>query len=141
MSFNTLAPLTEIRTLLTAAGVQQVHTGVPESLGFRVSAYVALAGQRIVDKAGRLLQRETHYFVGIGYRVKGAEATAEQDLAALLDAFITQFYAARATGLNGTAENCALDLSLADNPSYQVLAGQEIRVYPLIVTATQQQTV
>lgn len=141
MAFDTGAVLSRIVTLLTNAGVQQVYTGAPESLSKRVSAYVAVVGQQVSDKPAGVLRREARYFVGLGYRVSGAEATAETDLATFLDAFLTAFYADRETRLNGTCTNCWLDLSLADDPQYQVTAGQEFRLYPFIVIAVQQQNV
>jgi hypothetical protein len=141
MAFDSTSPLTALAALLTGlSGVQAVHTGVPESLGARVSAYVTLAAQRVQDKAASgLLQREADYFVGIGYRVAGAEATAEADLAALLDAFIAAVYADRT--LSGTVASAGLDLTLANSPQYQAVAGVEFRVYPVIVHTTQRATV
>ena len=141
MPLNTQVPLDRLITVLQAlAGMQQVYRGVPESIGSRVSAYVALAGQRLVDKTGGLVQREARYFVGFAYRVGGAEANAENTLAALVDAFITAMLAERRSNLGGTVDSVSLDLSLSDAPEYQPVAGQEFRVFPVLVLTTQQHT-
>lgn len=139
MPFNTVQPLDRLAVLLTNAGAQNVKKGVPEAYSHKVSAFVTFVGQEIVDKAGGLLQREARYYVEIGYKVKGAEDTAEVSLAAIVDSFITGFYADRKTGLAGTAESCSLDLTVSDRPEYTPVAGSEFRVYPLVVTAVQQQ--
>lgn len=126
------------------SGMQEVHRGVPEGFGRTVNAYVAVGPQTPIDKAGGLLQRETTFFVGLGYEVAQAEATAEDTLADMLDAFLTQFYADRknSAGLFAKAtthvESGELDLSLAGTPQYQVMAGQEFRVFPILVRVTQQ---
>lgn len=137
MAFNLAGPLNRIVAILTGlSGMQTVYTGVPESIGTRVSAYVTLGGMRVADKATQLLQREQRYFVAFAYRVSGAEATAEADLMTMVDAFIAAIYADRT--LNGTAKGVTIDAGLADQPEYRVLAGQEFRVYPIVVGCTQQ---
>jgi len=144
LSFTTSAPLTALATMLgSVTGIQDVRTGVPESLSNRVSAYVTVSGQRIIDKASGLLQREADYFIEIGYRVQGAEATAETTVAAALDDFVADFYAARKNGtglfLEATTQvkSGSLDLSLASSPEYRILAGQEYRLQPIVVTVVQ----
>lgn len=148
MSFTTSAPLTALQAMEAATtGVQAAQIGAPESFSTRVSAYVTVAGQRIIDKAGGLLQREADYFCAFGYRVAGAEATAETTLAAAVDSFVAAFYAARAarTGLFAVATtqvlSGTLDLSLASAPEYRTVAGQEYRILPFLVTVTQQATI
>lgn len=137
MAFDLAGPLNRIVAILTGlTGMQAVSVGVPESLGTRVSAYVTLGGLRVADKATQLLQREQRYYVAFAYRVAGAEATAEADLMAMVDAFIAAIYADRT--LAGTARGVTVDAGLADQPEYRTLAGQEFRVYPIVVGCTQQ---
>lgn len=139
MSLNASAPITAIAAMLTAtAGVQAVYTGVPESMSHRLSAFVAMAGQRIRDKATGLLEREARYTVGLGYRVKGAEAAAELALAAAADAFTLAFYADR--DLGGSVLSASLGETGSDAPLYYDIGGEEYRVFPMLIITTQHQT-
>jgi hypothetical protein len=96
MAWNTAAQLTSLHSLVAGlAGVQSVKDGVPESLANQVCAYITLGGQRVFDKAGGLASADCNYRVTFGYRVAGAEASAEATLAAVIDAFKTAFLAAR----------------------------------------------
>lgn len=138
MAFDTLGPLEALIELLgDLDGVRKVYRGVPESVDNRLCAYVALAGQRVGRPTLRVMERKANYFVGLVYRVQGAEATAETTLAETLDALVLALDADRTLG--GTAVNIELDLSLADRPEYRDLAGQEYRNYPVMVTVTQHQ--
>lgn len=143
MAFATRTVLAEVVALVQGlTGMQTVYTGVPESLATRVSAYVTLGPQPEQDKrGGGVLQKEGRIRVTFGYRVKGAEAAAEQDLADMIDRFQTAYYAARRTNLNSTVDSLlTLDHSPAGGPEYQPVAGQEYRRYPVDVVFTQQQT-
>ncbi len=145
MAFRTKAALDALITMVgSIPGVQTVYRGAPESMTNTVSAYVALGGQPIrADRATQLLERQTQFLVVFGYRVKGAEATAENVLSDIVDAFVARFYTDRASGAGLFAsaatdvETGELDLTLSSSPEYQVSAGQEYRRYPLLVSATQ----
>lgn len=145
MAFNNGAVLNAIKALLlTLPQLQSAQLGAPDAAGTKVSAYVTLGAQPVVNEAsGGLLKRETRCFVGFAYRVAGADAadvaTAETTLAAAVDAFIRAFYADRSLG--GVVESAALDLSVADQPEYRITAGKEYRIYPLFVTTTQRETI
>jgi len=137
--WDTTGPFNYLYSLLAGlTGMQQVYKGPPESFSTQVAAYVALAGQHVADKMTHTLQREANYFIGFVYRVDQAQDTAELTVAGLLDAFITAFFADRTLG--GTALSAQLDLSLANEPRYEVIAGQEFRVYPVRVTVRQMQS-
>lgn len=144
MSLAARAALDALVTMVGGiAGVQATYKGAPESLSNRVSAYVALGAQPQGQKAGGLLERNGEMLVVFGYRVKGAEATAEETLADFIDAFTTQFYADRKNGAGlfdsatTQVQTGELDMTLARSPEYMALAGQEYRLFPIIVTATQ----
>lgn len=139
--FNTPALLDAIVAVVQGLSGMQgtVSTGVPESLPTRVSAFVTVGDLTPRRKATQLLQREARFRVTLGYRVRGAEATAERDLAALVDRFTTALYADPTLG--GVATRADLDLAAADSPEYAPIAGQEYRLYPMTVMAAQQQTV
>lgn len=136
MPFDSGAPLAQIVTILEGiAGVQEVTTGVPESFGHQVAAFVTLAGQTVRHFATNSLEREARYFVGLGYDVAGAEETAETTLAAIVDAFILAVYADKTLG--GTVKSADLDLSPSNSPDYQPIAGAEFRMYPVLVLTKQ----
>lgn len=135
MAWNTKATLTRLEEILQALpGLQYVQKGAPESIGTNVMGYVAVGSGQVVDKATQLLQREQRFFVGFAYRVKGAEADAEDAIADLLDAFVSVIYADRTLG--GTVHSSTLDLLLSTEPRYEVRAGQEFRVFPIVVVTT-----
>lgn len=125
---------------LVSAGLQNAITGAPESFGFQVSGFVALASSRLIDKAAGLAQLEARYRVGFGYTVEGAESTAEIVLAAVLGAFIVAMLVERRTDMNGTVDSVSLELGAGGDPQYVTLAGQESRLIEVDVVTTQQQT-
>lgn len=141
MALDLVTPMSNLVTILgSVSGLQAVQKGAPESYTNRVMAHVSLGAGRTVDKAGGLIQHEQNYFIGFGYRVQGAEATAEDVLAAAVASFIAAFYAERKTSGSMFA-SAVLDLSMADEPQYQPVAGQEVRIYPVVVVTTQQANV
>lgn len=151
MAFNTAACLTAIKAKLDSAamttalgdnGLDATYKGAPASVGPKVSAYVTLGSQDIVAHAtGGVQRRVAGFFVGFAYKVgkaAGDQAAPEDALAALLDAFITAIYTDRTLG--GACKTASLDLSRANEPLYEVRAGQEFRVYPVLVLCTQDAT-
>ncbi len=138
-------PTAAIARLVTVldglSGMQSVFTGAPESLDSRVNAYVTLDRWLAPDKAtSGLLQHEIDVLVTFGYRVAGAEATAETTLAGLVGAFVTAMLTERVSRLNGTVSSVSLpDFSRATEPQYAVVAGTEFRLYPGIVRLTIQE--
>ena len=143
MAFDTPAVLNAVVTLVQGlTGMQSVTKGVPESLPTRVAAYVTVGPQPENDRtAGGLLRKEGRIRVTFGYRVSGAEATAESDLAAMIDRFMVAYYAARRTNLSGTVTSLGnLDHSVANTAEYEAIAGQEYRRYPVDIPFTQEQT-
>ncbi|HXI17969.1 MAG TPA: hypothetical protein VNM48_16525 [Chloroflexota bacterium] len=127
---------------LTAAGLQNVKTGSPEGFTHRVSAYVAaLPGSPAPAASGGLMSREVRYFIGIGYRVQGAEATAETTLCAVVDAFHRAFHTTYPSrDLGGVIDNGRFEERPERSPVYQRLAVQEFRIVPLVLVGTQQET-
>jgi hypothetical protein len=137
MPWNTPGVLTAVQAILTGIpGLNQVYKGVPESIGRRVVAVVAIGGQRIEYDAMRVLERQVGVYVEFAYRVAETDTdVAEDTLAGFLDAFLTAFYADQT--LAGTCEWSDLDFSLANDPNYRPTAGQEFRVFPFAVWARQ----
>ena len=141
MAIDLQSPLDNLVTMLTGLSVlQAVQKGAPRTWTKRVTAFVTLGAGRVVDKAGGLIQHQQNYFVGFGYAVEGAEDDAEDTLCSAVADFIAAFYAERKTSGSMFA-SAVLDLSKADEPDYQPVAGQEIRIYPCVVSMTQQANV
>ncbi|HXI17663.1 MAG TPA: hypothetical protein VNM48_14985 [Chloroflexota bacterium] len=143
MAVDMTSPLTRIVTVLTGiAGIQQVYTGVPESLPNRVCAYVTIGRIRVADAAvGGLARYDVDYLVTFGWRVAGSEATAETGLAGVVPAFATAMLAERRTRLNNTAVSIGLpDFSLAAEAEYMVVAGQEYRRLPCVIPIVLQES-
>ena len=139
MAFNTKAVLTKLQTIVNGlSGVQATYIGVPQSIGERVCAYITLGGQRTVDKAAGLRQREMQYRIVLVYRVGGDVESAEETIADLLDALEAALYADRTLG--GTVESLEADFSAASDPRYVATAGLEFREYPIVVIVKQSRT-
>jgi hypothetical protein len=132
-----------LQQLLNSLGtLQDVHQGIPTTLKTRVSASIALGGGTLTDVSGGLLRRIVRISVLFYYRVDSQESDVEVQLANLVDRFIIAFYRTRnLNGLYGAFHNMSLDLSPADTPEYQVAAGPEYRIYPIVVQGTQQQLI
>jgi hypothetical protein len=131
-----------LAAMLAAAGLQEVKVGAPANYTYKLSGFVALGASKTIDKAtGGLLERTQNYFVGLGYRisVEADVASAEDELADVLDAFTLAFHANRTLG--GTVETAALLAELPDEPTYRPYAVQEFRVYPLVIQTKQRETV
>ena len=141
--FATKTALTTLAALVASVtGIAEVDTGVPLKLGKQASAYVALAGQNVSDTTTGLLVREARYWVVFAYRTDGDVSTAEQQVADWIDGFTTAFYRDRTLGTEAQHDRwtASLDAQAAEHPAYAPFAGQEVRLYPLVITVTQRQT-
>ena len=138
--FNALAPLNRLVTLNTGlAGVQAVRTAPPESLVYQSEVYIGLRGFSVTRRTTGSRTWELRYLVAFLYAVGGAETAAEQAVAAWLPAFVRAIE--DDPTLAGTVNNAELDGSLADAPEYQIITAEEARVYPVIVTCSQAETI
>ncbi len=136
MAYSTRGPAEALIALLSGlAGLGAVKTGVPESVGKRLEAFVTMGGQTIGAKATGTTYRDARYYVSFVYRLDGDEAAAELALMDLVDAFIMAVDADRTLG--GSCQGTAIDPSPADDPEYRNYSGQECRQYPILVTARQ----
>lgn len=144
MSLNLTGAFTALVALVdSCASVQNVIQGEPLSLPASVSAYVNIGTPRPVDqRTSGLIMIETEYLVTFGFRVAGTdESGPELKLCAAIQEFILAFYADRKAGsLGGTVESMELDFSPAGLPEFRPVAGQEFRLFPVIVRVKQQQT-
>jgi hypothetical protein len=127
-------------------GLQGVTMGIPDYRQNRVSASVALGSMAPDTKAASLLRRTIRIGVIFYYRLdeetgQPVEANAEVTLAQVIDRFTVAFFEARPSAIFGTLRNVELDFGPADNPEYQMAAGREARVYPIIVSGDQYQNI
>lgn len=119
--------------------IQSVSVGAQLAVSTRVSAAVSLGQLQPEQKfAGPdVMQRTIRVLVGFLYKVEGSESSAEAVIGAAVDAFEVAFYRQRPSELFGTIRDMKLDVSVADDPAYQGMAGQEVRFYPIVVIGVQ----
>lgn len=128
---------TMVQQLPTIVATQAaVYVGVPESFAARINAFITLGSATPIEQAMGVRMREPRIIVTFGYRVGGDERASELAIAELIDEF-TATIAADST-LGGTSEDpVTLDMSRADMPQYQAMAGSEARIYPIVVIGVQ----
>lgn len=141
MPLDAAAPLAQLVTINTGlAGVQAVRTAPPESLSYQAEVYIGLRGFTVNRRTtGGSRTWEIRYLVAFLYAVGGAETAAEQAVAAWLPAFVRAIE--EDPTLGGTVGTAATDGSLADTPEYQVITAEEARIYPVVVTCSQSETI
>jgi hypothetical protein len=138
--FDASAALTAVKDLAEGSTGFTIVMGTPENLARRAAGYVSLGSAQTVDRAaGGLIERTVECHLVLGYRVKGAEGTAELDVAAAVDAFTVAFYASDRR-LDGAGTSAELDFGLIGGAEYEKIAGQEYRLYPIVVRVKQRQT-
>lgn len=128
--FNWLA--TELATL---TNVNKVWTGVPDAFETLVDVYLAYGPETIDDMFPGSIHREVQFFIGMGFRVRGAPADAEVKLGQTKQDLVRKFYREWRPTLSNdyNCENPRLDLSLATTPAYQPNAGNEYRIMPIMI--------
>jgi hypothetical protein len=143
MSLDSAGPLTTLASLLSGLVddqeiplIRSVTIGVPTAIGTDVGAYVALGAQSVKRVASGVIQREASYYVGICYQVQASISAPELAVGAIVDALIRAIYADLTLGGQVT-QDVLLDLSLSREPRYQLVVGQEFRVYPVVLTLIQ----
>lgn len=141
MAINTETVFDAVKARVVAlAGMQHVYEGVPESLGNQVVAYLTVGAQTMAGiRAGGHQTWEQRFRVTFGYRVAGAEPTAERKVAQFIDALRKSIMDDRKMG--GAVDSAEVDLSLADGPEYESAAAQEFRRYPVVVVTRQSETI
>ena len=116
-------------------GVQSAWVGAPEALPTRVVASVTAGGfEPVVKTVGGVSLVRLRYRVPFGYRVMGAEDTAETTMIAAALAFAAAVEDDRTLG--ATCDQARLDATVADSPPYALVAGDEFRLYPVVVEVT-----
>lgn len=140
MTFQAREALEAVRSLAAGSTSFTISTGTPENLGRAAAGYVTLGPAQPVDRAaGGLIERTVDCHIVFGYRVKGAEETAELAVADAVDEFTLAFYASDRT-LSGVGTSAELDFGLVGSAEYEQIAGQEFRLYPIVVKVKQRQS-
>jgi hypothetical protein len=138
MALDVVAAFDQVKALISSIeGMQLVKEGVPESLGPSFSAFIAVSPIALDDSATGEVQAKIIFYIFLGYKVSDNESQAERRLIAGLQDLIPKFYTARKTGFNDTVENAEINLTLAAQPEYEILASQEYRRYPVLITVWQ----
>lgn len=144
MTWQAKATLAQLVTFIDGlTGVQSVTKGEPTSYTAAVSASISLGAAPMNDRqtTGNV-RRDLEYWVTFGYRTSNNVALAEETLADILDELESKFLVERKTGrLGGTVDSMELDTSPASAAEYRPVAGQEYRLYPVIIRVVQQHTV
>ncbi len=141
MTFQARATMTAVREFAAGATGITIAIGGPERLTQRAAGYMGLgnAQPRHILSHG-LLERWLEFHVVFGYRVRGAEETAELDTCDAVDALTIAFYSSDQT-FGGLGETAELDLSLVGGAEYERIAGLEYRLYPIVVRVKQRHNV
>lgn len=146
-TFNSNACLTAMRTFLqsaplVAAGLQRAYIGSPERFDNRANAYVALLGASPRPAgSGGAMTRRVRLFVGIGYRLQGAEETTELAVATVLDSLQDTFFDTYPDrDLGGVLEDVEFEEREDQAPLYQRIGTSEFRIMPVVLAGTQTKT-
>lgn len=115
------------------SGMDNVYTGVPESIPEKQAAYVTVSAQREEAFSFFVDGIEADFLITLVYAVGNAESTAETWIAQSIDALRAAIHADR--NLGGLCHDLRLDLGLAASAEYEPLLGVEFRRFPVrIVT-------
>ena len=147
MPFNATAVLDKLADLAAATtGVDTVYLGAPLATEGQLVVGVSLGGASLLEpRRMGVVRRRQRFRVLFAYRVgdpavagdAGRVAAAERGLAGVVDDFLGRLYADLTLG-GACYSAVEVDLSQADAPEYRTDAGQEDRVYPIVVGATQE---
>lgn len=118
-----------------SAGVTAAGTGVPpQGPSTRLQVSVTLGGQTLTRRVTQIADRAVRFLVVFSYRTDGNPAVAEDALMDAVDDFQARCQADLSLG--GLIRTLDLDLGLADEPDYALWLGKEVRIYPVVATAT-----
>lgn len=140
MTLDARGAIQAVQTFAAGSTGFVIAMGTPEGLGRQAAGYVTLGSAQPIDRAaGGLIERMVECHIVFGYRVKGAEETAELAVADAVDDFTLAFYASDRK-LGGVGESAEIDFGLVGSAEYEQIAGQEFRLYPIVVRVKQRQS-
>lgn len=121
-----------VSLLTTEAGIDEVITGLPDSLDTQTVAYLLAGPRRLTDSRSGIVDREVDFYVYLGYRVDGREKEAEENLADVVDAVEMAWLLARKQ--EGPFLHSTISETMAGGPDYRDFNAQEYRWWPLSIT-------
>jgi hypothetical protein len=130
--------------MATSPYLASVGIGVPEVVAPQLSGWVTLGGPKgIDDRLGETRELSIDLHCWLGVVVMGDTKRAELLLAQAVPDLMTRltWNSLREVGsvgrnLNGTCVRIGEPGAVADSQLYILIAGQEVRVYPLSITVT-----
>lgn len=142
MAINLAAAFDKVVALMESiTGMQKVFQGVPDAFGPSITGFVAITSQETMDAATQLLRVRCTFYIVMGYKTKTDQAAAERILIDGITDLIRKFYVARKSDFDGTVENASIDMTLAGQPEYEVMAGSEYRRYPILIHIEQSENI
>lgn len=138
MAFNAPAAITALKTLCQGlTSVQQVRLAPPKSLFAKKTVFIWFGSWVSPDVMSGVKQRELSLWLCFATVLDGDEEAAELELGAFIDEFTTAFLADRTLG--GAVGSADTDGAPADDPQYQLFAGEEARLHPIRISTKQRQ--
>lgn len=151
MAFDLEAALNGLTQLVrTLPAIEDVRIGAPEALSHRISAWVTVGDPgEITTRTLGIYDLDVNLICWFGYAVGGAEGAAEAQLADYITALTVALINNRmqtVTGnaiivtqnLNGSVTRMGLPQAAAGVSEYTLMAGEEVRTFPLGVRIVQQ---
>lgn len=148
MSFDLEAALNGLKALVeTIPSMESVQIGAPESLSMRISAWITVGDPgEIAPNVQGVYDFDVSLIVWMGYSVEGSESAAEAQLADWLSEITRRLIQNRigtvggvARNLNGSVDRMGLPQAAAGISDYTMMAGQEIRTFPIGVRVIQRE--
>ena len=127
--------------IASVEGMQKVEEGVPNVLGASIHSFIALAPITFQDVATSLVEIEVTFYIFLGYKVSTDEGVAERRLMNGVADLLLKFLVARENDFGGTLQDASINLELAAQPEYELLAAQEYRRYPVLIRGHIQQSI
>jgi hypothetical protein len=136
----------------TIPALEEVQIGAPESLSARIATWVTVGDPgEIGPYVTQVYELPINLIAWFGYHVEGAEQAAEAQLGDFISELVRRLIQNRqasVTGnsivvarfLNGAVDRMDLPSNAAGPADYTLMAGQEIRTYPIAIRVYQRET-
>lgn len=148
MTFDVEAALNGLKALVeTIPSMESVGIGAPESLSYRISAWVTVGDPgEIGSRVQGVYELDLSLIIWMGYVVESAEAAAEAQLADYISELTRRLIRNRAgavdgvtRNLNGSVDILGLPQAAAGPADYAIYAGAEARTWPCGVRIVQRE--
>jgi hypothetical protein len=144
--FDVEAALNGLAALVaTIPSIEQVQVGAPESLSNRIAVWVTAGDPGVVElEVTGVYRLPMNLIVWFGYVVEGVEQAAEAQLADWITELVRRTIRNRrfdvdevTRNLNGSVDRMDLPQASAGVADYTLMAGVEVRTYPLGIRVVQ----